>query len=314
MFLGKKFVGLAALAGALWAAQPAFAEGPAAVPRTAPAGAAGSEAPRPGLWMLADDDTRIYLFGTVHILPPELRWRSAGLDRAVEQADELVLEVAEDPREGELPEIERIMMLDKSEPILDRVSADRRDSLREIIEGLNLSVDRFDRIQTWAAAMTISVAALAQSYGGDAGKLEELPGVEDALRADFARLGRPISGVETGVQQLGFLASLGSQTQQAMLDQLVDSYRAGNTDLGEPNEEAWVHGDVRSIAAEFDDMPAELFDVLISRRNAAWTNWLIDRLDRPGTVLFAVGAGHLAGDHSVQEMLVARGFRVTRLN
>jgi uncharacterized protein YbaP (TraB family) len=314
MFQLRKFVTLAAFAGALWVAQPALAEGPAATPRTAPAEAATTEAPRPGLWMLADDDTRIYLFGTVHILPPELRWRSAGLDRAVAQADELVLEVAEDPRAGEVPEIEQIMLLDKSQPILERVSPERRDSLRQIIEGLNLSVDRFDRIQTWAAAMTISVAALLQSYGGDAGKIEEMPGVEDALRADFIRLGRPISGVETGPQQLGFLASLGPETQQAMLDQLVDSYRAGDTDLGEPNEAAWVSGDVQSIATEFDDMPAELFDVLISRRNAAWTDWLIHRLERPGTVLFAVGAGHLAGDHSVQEMLAARGFRVTRLN
>jgi uncharacterized protein YbaP (TraB family) len=313
MFQLRKFVTLA-LFGALWVAQPALAEGPAATPRTAPAEAARTEAPRPGLWMLADDDTRIYLFGTVHILPPELRWRSAGLVRAVAQADELVLEVAEDPRAGEVPEIEQIMLLDKSQPILERVSPERRDSLRQIIEGLNPSVDRFDRIQTWAAAMTISVAALLQSYGGDAGKIEEMPGVEDALRADFIRLGRPISGVETGPQQLGFLASLGPETQQAMLDQLVDSYRAGDTDLGEPNEAAWVSGDVQSIAAEFDDMPTELFDVLISRRNAAWTDWLIHRLERPGTVLFAVGAGHLAGDHSVQEMLAARGFRVTRLN
>jgi len=175
------------------------------------------------------------------------------------------------------------------------------------------SVDRFDRIQTWAAAMTISVAALLQSYGGDAGKIEEMPGVEDALRADFIRLGRPISGVETGPQQLGFLASLGPETQQAMLDQLVDSYRAGDTDLGEPNEAAWVSGDVQSIATEFDDMPAELFDVLISRRNAAWTDWLIHRLDRPGTLLFAVGAAHLAGTDSVQAMLAARGFRVRRV-
>jgi uncharacterized protein YbaP (TraB family) len=63
-----------------------------------------------------------------------------------------------------------------------------------------------------------------------------------------------------------------------------------------------------------EQMPPELYEVLITRRNTAWTDWLIARLDRPGTVLFAVGAGHLSGRASVQSMLAARGFSVTRVD
>ena len=180
-------------------------------------------------------------------------------------------------------------------------------------QGLGLKVEHLDRFHTWAAVMTISVASLVQAYGGS-DSIEELPGVEDALRVDFIQSGRPISGVETGTQQMRFLSGLTPATQQAMLDEMIDDFQAGDATLGEPNEDGWVHGDVASIAAELDGFPPELLDVLIRRRNAAWTEWLVGRLERPGTVLFAVGAAHLAGDLSVQNMLSARGLTVRRLD
>ena len=308
---------LLGLAAAFWLAAPVLAAAappaPAAASAAAPRAIAGA-VPRPAIWLLADDDTRIYMFGTIHMLPPNLQWRSAAFDDVVRQADELVLEVAEDGG-SETPEsIAPLMMLAKAEPIVDRVSPERREALREMIEALGLSVEAFDRFQTWAAAMTIAVASLAQSLAGPDGSPEDITGVEDALRVDFIGSGRPISGVETGPQQIGFLAGLSPRTQLEMLEQMVDFYREGDPDLTQPGEEGWLRGDIADIAAEMEEMPPELFDALVTRRNTAWTGWLIDRLERPGTVLFAVGAGHLAGRASVQSMLEARGFTVRRIH
>jgi len=38
------------------------------------------------------------------------------------------------------------------------------------------------------------------------------------------------------------------------------------------------------------------------------------RMDQPGTVFVAVGAGHLAGEHSVQDYLKERGLTATRVD
>jgi uncharacterized protein YbaP (TraB family) len=77
----------------------------------------------------------------------------------------------------------------------------------------------------------------------------------------------------------------------------------------------WARGDVEGLAASFvKDLPPFLVEPLVRRRNQAWTSWLVSRLERPGTILFAVGAGHLAGPDSVQRMLAARGLTVTRVN
>ena len=49
------------------------------------------------------------------------------------------------------------------------------------------------------------------------------------------------------------------------------------------------------------------------QRNANWAEWIDTRLDTPGTVFVAVGAGHLAGTKSVQDYLAAKDIAVTRV-
>jgi uncharacterized protein YbaP (TraB family) len=304
----------AALAAAFALAASPAAGAPVATAAAGKPAPAATAHPKPALWLLADEDTRIYLFGTIHILPAGLQWRSPTFDAVARAADELVLEVAEDPDEAAAPSTRALMMLEAPRPILERVSPERRAALQEMIESLGLQPVLFDRMQTWAAVMTIAVVGMTQAMAGPDGSLDDLPGVEDALRVDFTESRRPISGVETGPQQLGFLAGLSAATQQAMLDELVDSYLEGDPDLMEPSDEDWLRGDLADIAEEMAELPPELYEVLVTRRNRAWTRWLIDRLDRPGTVLFAVGAGHLAGRDSVQSMLQARGFTVRRVH
>lgn len=58
---------------------------------TADLPAQAAPAPRPALWKLADADTTIYLFGTIHILPKDLPWRTPVLEHAIAASDELVL-------------------------------------------------------------------------------------------------------------------------------------------------------------------------------------------------------------------------------
>lgn len=46
----------------------------------------------PTLWCMADEDTTIRLFGTVHLLLPELDWRTDAINRALALSDTIVFE------------------------------------------------------------------------------------------------------------------------------------------------------------------------------------------------------------------------------
>ena len=54
-------------------------------------------------------------------------------------------------------------------------------------------------------------------------------------------------------------------------------------------------------------------DSLIRQRNSNWSKWIERRMTQPGEVMVAVGAGHLAGRHSVLEMLRKDGYTIRRV-
>src|SRR4051794_11042958 len=65
-----------------------------------PAAAGPSPPPvaHPALWAIADADTTVYLFGTIHLLPENYRWRSAKLDNAVTGSQQLMVETIVDEK------------------------------------------------------------------------------------------------------------------------------------------------------------------------------------------------------------------------
>jgi uncharacterized protein YbaP (TraB family) len=325
MFKGKGWALLVFGLAALLAAEKAPAERARHSHR-----AAAQRGPHPALWLLEDSDTKIYLFGTYHILPHGFRWRTARFDAIAGSADELVLEVAnvDAPQTGSEAMAE--LRLGKSVPIQWRVSPDRRQALQDMVDELGVPTERLDDMQTWAVAMGLAAVQIFRGMATSEGNghrdgnrtdnpprdaTHRFPGVEGPLEAEFRASHRPVSGVETAGQQMRFFRVLTFAEQRQLLESIVDAYSAGMSMGGEGDigQSDWVHGNVPAIARETEALRGPLYEVLLRRRNAAWADWLIQRLDRPGTLLFAVGAAHLAGDDSVRAMLAARGFRVRRI-
>ena len=79
---------------------------------------------------------------------------------------------------------------------------------------------------------------------------------------------------------------------------------------------AWGRGDANTVAdllGETDKESPELFRTMVVDRNRHWAGWIAERMKQPGTVFMAVGAGHLAGIHSVQRALGRLGLRAARV-
>ena len=66
------------------------------------------------------------------------------------------------------------------------------------------------------------------------------------------------------------------------------------------------------INEDIDAIPAAR-KAILTDRNRRWSAWVKQRMGRPGTVLMAVGAGHLVGSDGVPTMLEAEGLPVTRV-
>ena len=275
--------------------------------------ACGSAAPaapkaKPAMWKLSDPDTTIYLFGTVHVLPSNLKWRTARFDQTVGQAKELVLEINDQGDKAAIADLYKRIAFSPGLPRgLDRVPADTRDALAATIETAGHTPAQLDNMETWAVAVTLG----ASMYAGMGASADN--GVENQLRANFKD--RPVEGLETTAQQLGYFDAMPEETQRKLLVSMVDDMKNATADF-QKMVTAWSSGDTGAIARTFDDelkKAPEIAKVLIDQRNANWVTWLKHRLDQPGTVLVAVGAGHLAGKGSVIDLLQKQGMKVERV-
>ena len=271
-------------------------------PGTAPRGAV----PGPALWRVTDKDTTIYLFGTVHALPKDKPWFDGRIERAFNSSNELVTEIDVGSAAQSATALQAASLLPEGQSLRSMMTPENRQQYEAALVGLGLPVEALDRNEPWFAALTLSLLPLLRSG------YDTQSGVELSLGG---RAGEKQRGaLETIDQQIALFDSMPQDAQLSFLDETVEMLPKAKTTLDEMVAE-WIEGDADQLAAL---MNAELTDPvlrdrLLTSRNANWAGWIENRLDQPGTVFIAVGAGHLAGAGSVQDQLRKRGVRVRRV-
>jgi uncharacterized protein YbaP (TraB family) len=262
----------------------------------------------PAIWQVSDSDTTIYLFGTIHALPQGIDWFGDQVASSFDASQELVTEIVEtDPAQLQAS-VRATAMLPAGKTLRGLLTPAQRSKYDLALTTYGIPVAALDRFKPWYAAVFLSaLPILRDGYAAQ-------NGVEELLdsRAKAAR--RPHSALETPQFQLGLFDSLPPATQLRYLNEVVTDLPKAKDDLGQMVE-AWKKGDADELARlmnEDQDEP-ELMERLVTNRNKTWADWIKARLDKPGVVFVAVGAGHLAGPGSVQDQLKTRGITTSRV-
>jgi hypothetical protein len=264
----------------------------------------------PAMWKLSDPDTTIYLFGTFHLLPQGTQWRTPAFDQALASSNELVLEIGNLGDQMALAQtMMKLGMSPGLPPLASRVPAEKKAALEGMIAESGIPAMVLDRMETWAAALMLASVTFKR-LGVDPNS-----GVERTIEGPWKEGGKPVRGLETAEDQFGLFDRLPEESQRKFLSAMLDSPDKAKAQFAQMLA-AWSKGDVAGIAKTFDDetlTSADLREALMTRRNANWADWLKKRMEQPGTVFVAVGAGHLAGNDSVQKMLEAEGVKAVRV-
>lgn len=263
----------------------------------------------PALWVVKDEDTTIYMFGTIHMLKPGYSWFDDGVKAAFDKSDDLVLELVT-PEAAETLSVLSELGIDKSGVSLrNKMNEEQRKTYDEGMVRLGYDPARFEAFQPWYAGMQIQLAGVALA-GFEAGD-----GVEATLTSAANQRKMPISGLETLRFQFNKLATLPTDVQIRFLN---DSLSAA-TDYTQSMDlmlDSWAKPDPDALAKFMNDGLSDpaLYDAMLTSRNVAWADWVKKRLEKPGTTFMAVGAGHLAGETSVPALLEKQGIKVERVN
>lgn len=252
---------------------------------------------------------QITLYGTVHALPPGQEWFTTAARTAFITADQLVVEVANSGDPAVMAAAVQLLgMLPQPVPLASRLPPALQARLIKTMETIGIPAGGLDRLKTWLAAISILGADLERSG------IDPAAGVDRSLIDMAAAAGKPIHGLETAEFQLGIFDALPETEQRLLLGSVVTDAGAAQDQL-RALLKAWLEGDVERIRIEFDDgsLSSELEAALLTRRNAAWADWVVARIAQPGQVFVAVGAAHMAGQGSLIALLQARGLTVKRV-
>lgn len=265
-------------------------------------------APRPALWVVRDADSTLYLFGTVHFLRPTTEWETPRVMAAFDEAERLVLEVA-DPNDQSavMPLIQRYGMSPDT-PLSSLLTADELAQLDAAARTVGASAAQLDGLRPWLAGVVLSASALTRA-GYEPGS-----GADMILRARALAAGKPVEGFETPEDQIRMLSGFPPEGQLTFLRRTLDDFDAA---LITPDRvvEAWAAGDIETIdtvaVAPMRRDSERVYQAVLVERNTRWADRIETMLEGSGTAFIAVGVMHLTGDDSVQAILRAQGVEVS---
>lgn len=241
----------------------------------------------PAMFAVRDADTTIYLFGTFHALDGNHNWFDRNVRAAFDQSNELVLETL-------LPE-----------------GPDAAREMKQTIKGPTVT----------PSASFLATTRMAINAGRSQG-MQINNGADMVLRHVAEAEGKPVEGLETLELQLNMFNHLRVAAPMTPADakpgQPIDPKSMQDLSKAMADmQSAWKRGDqnvfVRMLG-QLESGSPETYRMMFTERNARWADWIAARLQTPGTVFVAVGAGHLAGKDSVLVRLAEKGIESQRVN
>lgn len=261
----------------------------------------------PPLWVVERDGKKLYLFGSLHLLPAQTKWTSEALDKARAESQVFVFEAPLGDGGAAMARfVEKSGKLPLGKTLGDVLPKKLHDDLQEAAWSVQYPPKMLEPLRPWLAGVYVELysyikAGFSTYYGVD-----HL--IEEQARARGAEIGY----LETVEEQLSNFSVLSRGAEIAYLTAAVRGV------LEEPHLpfellSSWASGDTARLSDLLDEGFAEVPQLrarLLVGRNQKWIPKLKAMLASEKTHFVTVGAGHLVGRDSVVEMLRARGYKV----
>lgn len=261
------------------------------------------------LWKIEGNSLKApsYLFGTIHLICESDVVMSKATRRAFAQSKQLAMEIdMEKTQENDLMSL------------LDKGAMMRGDTTLEML------LDTSDM----ALIANFFQDSLGIPFMPPMNRIKPtflstmlLQGEQDceqtSYEEEFVRLARqqkkPTLGIETVEEQLALFDYL---TYKQQADMLVSDLKSNMNPAAQDNAlpkvtELYKQGKITELLDLLRSEEAENFEeVLLNKRNRAWIP-ILERTMRQKPTFIAVGAGHLAGEQGVINLLRKRGYKLT---
>ena len=277
---------------------------------------APSKIEAPFLWVIKGE-TPQYLLGTIHVPDARVLSLHPAIDKAMEAADEIYVELAPQDQLQQLQVLRLPAGTKLSDELDEKLIARIDQQLKKINPALSHSALPF-RIWAWPLVLPSLKAQMSDPNGV----------VMDMKLVKFAEDKElPVKSLEDPKTQLSGFEAFSTEDQLAFLTSTLDDMES-DEDEEDPMEKLigiYLSGDSQALSNVFleefnsDELPEGLGDklvkALLTQRNEQMAETILDAMKAAPekTHLFAAGTAHYVVGPTVIDLLKKKGFEIERV-
>jgi len=259
------------------------------------------------IWKVSDGSHHLYIGGTVHVLSKNDYPLPETFNKAYKQSEVLVFEM--DMDEMHQPSFQKETMKQLTYPagrsLRSVLNIKTYKALNEHCLSLGFTASRFDHYKVGFIASVLMMIEM-KKLGIDAQGVDKF--YYNIAKGDKKRIG----ALETGEEQLAFLATLGEGSEDDFVIQILSEMNNLSENITETTH-AWRYADLaklKQIALLPLQKYPQVYDALIIQRNQAWLPKITAMLETKEVEFVLVGMLHLVGEDSLLQQLKKDGYTI----
>jgi uncharacterized protein len=260
------------------------------------------------LWQISGNGLQkpSYLFGTIHMICSDDARLSDSLKAAIENSDEVYLEVDMDNL-FEMLGVMRKMKMRNDTTLADLLDKEDYQKVKKYFES-NETMLPFSILETYKPLLAASMLMEGST------ECETPEAMEEVIMQEAKQNGKDIKGLETMAYQMSIFDTIPYKMQAMQLVKYIDEEGKDSSDKKEYDELMKAYRDqnlskLEELTKSTDLGIANFTDILLYNRNKNWVEKL-KTIMPDHSVVVAVGAGHLPGDKGVINLLQKAGYTV----
>ena len=260
------------------------------------------------LWKAQQEQTTVFLAGSIHALKEDAYPLPPAFDSAFAQAEIVVFEIDINDMMKAAVQMMVAGSLEEGRTLEQVVGPELWFEFKVHCDVLNLDPSMFKRMKPWMAALTLTSIELSKhGYLATAGLDSHF-----SQRADEA--GKELRALETADFQISLFADLDAEQSLAFF-----RYTLADLEVMIPEMEKmyrdWRFGNVegmeRWLLEGFEEFPG-VFNKMVIDRNRAWMPTIVELLEGDRDAMVVVGSMHLIGEQGLVALLRKQGYTVVQ--
>lgn len=256
------------------------------------------------LWQISGNGLKqaSYLFGTIHLIDQDRYFLGKNTLKKLQKSQELIMEL--DMENIDVLELAKSSVLEKGTTVKNYMSDSDYTVLQKFMLD-SIGITKYNFENGYAKFKPFYLEQLLFTrYMGQRNESYEINLKKIAQDKNI-----PVSGLETYEEQLKFLDEIPLENQLKSLISTIKNYQAETQEL-EKLIQLYTRQDLPGLSKAFEEeQDRNMLEKLLDRRNKNWipqiTEWIQEK-----ACFFAVGAGHLGGEHGIIQLLRNQGYTV----